>query len=187
MLSSAALLSCPASTGAIIALHDLIKEYVAVGTGDGRVGDGHGSSVPAVSICVSPTVGERAANGPVGTHATSSPHQGIRREHLFVGVGSDEAIDLLLRMACVPGKDSIIICPPTYGMYTVSAKTNDVGIVEVPLTSSFELQPDKILDKVTAATKLIFVCTPNNPTVCFCCCCYRSCARSLYWYSVWAQ
>lgn len=67
-------------------------------------------------------------------------NRGVRPEQIFVGVGSDEAIDLIMRIFCVPGKDSIIITPPTYGMYKVSAKTNDVGIVSVPLTPTFEVR-----------------------------------------------
>jgi len=85
-------------------------------------------------------------------------------EQIFVGVGSDEAIDMLIRMVCIPGKDNILICPPTYGMYKVSAAVNDVGIIKVPLTEDFQIQPNKILDAVTPTTKIIWVCSPNNPT-----------------------
>lgn len=90
--------------------------------------------------------------------------RGLKRENVFVGVGSDEAIDLLFRIFCVPGKDRIIINPPTYGMYKVSANINDVAVDEVLLTESFQLQPDKILEAVKPETKLIFICSPNNPT-----------------------
>ncbi|EKD19664.1 uncharacterized protein L3040_001991 [Drepanopeziza brunnea f. sp. 'multigermtubi'] len=94
----------------------------------------------------------------------------ITPENLFVGVGSDEAIDALLRCFCVPGKDKIIVCPPTYGMYSVSAQVNDVGLVKIPLLPA----PEFALD-VTAITstlsspdasniKLIYVCSPGNPT-----------------------
>jgi hypothetical protein len=65
-------------------------------------------------------------------------------KHIFVGVGSDEAIDLLLRCFCVPGQDSIIITPPTYGMYRVCANVNDVGIVKVPLTPDFDVQIEQV-------------------------------------------
>ena len=90
--------------------------------------------------------------------------RGVQTENVFVGVGSDEAIDLLLRIFCVPGKDRIIINPPTYGMYKVSANINDVAVDEVLLTPGFQLQPEKILKTVTPQTKLIFICSPNNPT-----------------------
>ena len=72
--------------------------------------------------------------------------RGVKPEQIFVGVGSDEAIDLIMRIFCVPGKDSIIITPPTYGMYKVSAKTNDVGIVSVPLTPTFEVRVTEVRD-----------------------------------------
>ena len=65
---------------------------------------------------------------------------GISNENIFVGVGSDEAIDLLLRIFCAPGKDAIMTTPPTYGMYKVCANVNDVQIVNVPLTPDFDLR-----------------------------------------------
>lgn len=64
--------------------------------------------------------------------------------NIFVGVGSDEAIDLLMRIFCVPGQDKILTTPPTYGMYKVCAKVNDVDIVNVPLTPDFDLQVDEV-------------------------------------------
>ena len=90
--------------------------------------------------------------------------RGVNRENVFVGVGSDEAIDLLFRIFCRPGKDRIIINPPTYGMYKVSANINDVAVDEVLLTESFQLLPEKILASVQPETKIIFICSPNNPT-----------------------
>jgi histidinol-phosphate aminotransferase len=83
---------------------------------------------------------------------------------IFVGNGSDEAIDLLFRIFCEPGKDSCIVCPPTYGMYQVSADINDVAVKEVPLTREFQLDLPAIFSAVTPTTKLIFICSPNNPT-----------------------
>lgn len=89
-------------------------------------------------------------------------------ENLFVGVGSDEAIDALLRCFCVPGKDKILTCPPTYGMYGVSAQVNDVGIVKVPLDAAngFQLQSDKVNETLAddASIKMVYVCSPGNPT-----------------------
>ena len=85
--------------------------------------------------------------------------------HLFLGHGSDEAIDLLVRATCDPGKDSILICPPTYGMYRVAADIQGAGVVEVPLTSSFNLDAEQIVAAAAAeSVKLIFICSPNNPT-----------------------
>jgi histidinol-phosphate aminotransferase len=92
----------------------------------------------------------------------------LKPENLFVGVGSDEAIDALLRCFCVPGKDKIMTCPPTYGMYAVSAQVNDIEIVHVPLDVGrrFALQPDKINEALSSDTsiKMIYVCSPGNPT-----------------------
>jgi len=88
----------------------------------------------------------------------------VRPTQIFLGNGSDEAIDLLFRAFCNPGKDNVILLPPTYGMYEVSASINDVEIKRVPLTSDFQLQPNKILEAVDENTKIIFVCTPNNPS-----------------------
>lgn len=89
-------------------------------------------------------------------------------EKIFLGNGSDEAIDLLIRAFCEPGRDQILIMPPTYGMYEVCAAVNDVGIVESPLTRDFEPDVRDVFNKVHARTKLIFICSPNNPTAnCF--------------------
>lgn len=84
--------------------------------------------------------------------------------NVFVGVGSDEAIDLLFRIFCSPIKDRVIINPPTYGMYKVCANINNVSIDQILLTEDFQLNTEKILNRVTDFTKLIFVCSPNNPT-----------------------
>lgn len=83
---------------------------------------------------------------------------------IFVGNGSDEAIDLLYRIFCEPGRDAAIVCPPTYGMYRVSAHVNDVAVREIPLTPDFQLDVSAILSAVDETTKLIFICSPNNPT-----------------------
>lgn len=83
---------------------------------------------------------------------------------VFLGNGSDEAIDLLLRLTCVPGQDSILILPPTYGMYEVAAGLNDVAIERVPLTADFQLSAEAIAQVVASPAKLVFICSPNNPT-----------------------
>lgn len=85
-------------------------------------------------------------------------------ENIFLGVGSDEPIDLLMRIFCEPARDSILITPPTYGMYKVAANINNVGIKEVLLTEKFQLQPDKIIEQTDESTKILFLCSPNNPT-----------------------
>lgn len=88
----------------------------------------------------------------------------VQAENIFVGVGSDEAIDLLYRIFCTPGQDRVLITPPTYGMYKVSANINDVAVDKVLLTPDFQLQVDETLKAATPNTKLIFLCSPNNPT-----------------------
>jgi histidinol-phosphate aminotransferase len=92
----------------------------------------------------------------------------LRPENLFVGVGSDEAIDALLRCFCAPGRDKILTCPPTYGMYAVSAQVNDIEIVHVPLDvrHGFVLQADKINEALSSdiSIKMVYVCSPGNPT-----------------------
>ncbi len=85
-------------------------------------------------------------------------------EDIFLGNGSDEIIDLLMRIFCEPGKDEIIITTPTYGMYKVSAAINNVAVNEVPLSESFELNAERMLKSVNTNTKIIFLCSPNNPT-----------------------
>ncbi len=83
---------------------------------------------------------------------------------IFLGNGSDEPIDLLFRAFCEPGKDNIVSINPTYGMYRVAADTNNVAVNLVPLSDEFELDADAVLAAVTADTKIIFLCSPNNPS-----------------------
>lgn len=91
--------------------------------------------------------------------------KGVPVENIFLGNGSDEAIDILFRAFCNPGKDNAIVCPPTYGMYEVSANINDVKVIKVPLIpETFQLDEKEILKAINPFTKLIFICCPNNPT-----------------------
>ena len=90
--------------------------------------------------------------------------KGVQPEQIFLGNGSDEAIDLLVRLTCTPGLDRIVICPPTYGMYEVAANLNDAGVERLPLTADFQL-PANAADILAASrSKLVFLCSPNNPT-----------------------
>ncbi len=89
---------------------------------------------------------------------------GIPAKNLFFGVGSDEVIDLLVRIFCNPGKDNVITAEPTYGMYQVACEINDVKVKNVTLTEDFQLDTEKILTNTDEQTKIIFVCSPNNPT-----------------------
>ncbi|KAI9352362.1 histidinol-phosphate aminotransferase [Pilaira anomala] len=90
-------------------------------------------------------------------------------KNLFLGVGSDEVIDLLFRIACVPSKDKILITPPTYGMYSVCAQINDVEVVKSPLNvenGAYQLDMDNLFKtlKANPEIKLVFLCSPGNPT-----------------------
>jgi histidinol-phosphate aminotransferase len=89
---------------------------------------------------------------------------GVQREQLFVGRGSDEAIDLLVRAFCRAGQDAVVIQPPTFGMYAVCARIQDAAVIEAPLTEDFSLDVPGLLAALTPAVKLVFVCTPNNPS-----------------------
>lgn len=124
----------------------------------------------------------------LGLHRYPDPHQAdlkqllcnLRNTHahtnktltpanLFVGVGSDEAIDALLRCFCVPGRDRILVCPPTYGMYSVSADVNDVGLFKVPLLPApgFQIDVPAVIAALAEESnhiKLIYLCSPGNPT-----------------------
>ncbi|KAM0484386.1 hypothetical protein ACHAPX_001809 [Trichoderma viride] len=152
-----------------------------------------GPSLDAASIAAysSSSSSSNNTNGqgidPLGLHRYPDPHQldlkqllcTLRNTHahttktlspsnLFVGVGSDEAIDALLRCFCVPGKDRILTCPPTYGMYAVSAQVNDVAIAKVPLlpAPTFSLDVPAISAALSAdpSIKIAYLCSPGNPT-----------------------
>jgi histidinol-phosphate aminotransferase len=90
--------------------------------------------------------------------------KGLPVRNIFVGNGSDEAIDILFRSFCNPGVDNVIIVPPTYGMYQVSANINDVETKKVLLTNEYQLNLEGIAEAIDEHTKLIFICSPNNPT-----------------------
>lgn len=90
--------------------------------------------------------------------------KGVPPQNIFLGNGSDEAIDLLFRAFCRPGTDNVLLCPPTYGMYEVSANINDVTVRKATLTADFQLDLPAMEAAIDANTKLIFICSPNNPT-----------------------
>jgi len=90
--------------------------------------------------------------------------KGVPPRNIFLGNGSDEAIDILFRSFCNPGVDNVILVPPTYGMYEVSANINDVETHKVNLTDEYQLNLDGIAEAIDKNTKLIFICSPNNPT-----------------------
>jgi len=88
----------------------------------------------------------------------------VEESQLLIGNGSDEVLDLIIRAFAEPAEDEVIIMPPTYGMYKVLSDINNVKCKEVYLTNSFELDADKILKNAGSKTKIIFICSPNNPT-----------------------
>jgi histidinol-phosphate aminotransferase len=90
--------------------------------------------------------------------------KGIEPDRMFLGNGSDEAIDLLIRAFCQPGTDNILSIDPTYGMYQVCADINDVRLIKVLLTSDFQLDVAAMLNAADRNTKMVFLCSPNNPT-----------------------
>ncbi len=90
--------------------------------------------------------------------------KGVDASQLFIGNGSDEAIDLAFRIFCRPGVDNVVSIAPTYGMYSVCAAINDVALREVPLGEGFSLPVDALLAAGDANTKLLWLCSPNNPT-----------------------
>ncbi len=111
-----------------------------------------------------------------GVNRYPDPHQkqlkqvlarlkGVDAAQIFVGNGSDEAIDLCFRIFCEPGQDNVVAIAPTYGMYGVAAAINDVAVREVPLDAeTYALNVDRMLDAVDEHTRLMWVCSPNNPT-----------------------
>ena len=90
--------------------------------------------------------------------------KGVSKEQILLGNGSDEVLDLIFRVFCEPKLDSVIALPPTYGMYKVLANTNDIKLIEVPLTKSFQPDVNGILDFYNLQAKILFICSPNNPT-----------------------
>ena len=110
-----------------------------------------------------------------GVNRYPSPHQpqlkrmlsAIRKvpaSNIFLGNGSDEPIDLVFRLFCPPGNSSMVQAVPTYGMYSVAAAINDVDVIDAPLSADFSLDADDLLSRVRPDTRLIFLCSPNNPS-----------------------
>ena len=88
----------------------------------------------------------------------------VKSEQILLGNGSDEVLDLIFRTFCEPGEEEVLILPPTYGMYSVLAKLNNIIVKEVPLNKNFEIEIDSVLEAVNQKTKIIFICSPNNPS-----------------------
>jgi histidinol-phosphate aminotransferase len=90
--------------------------------------------------------------------------KGISEEQILLGNGSDEVLDLIFRVFCEPRVDNVIVLPPTYGMYEVLANTNAIKLVKIPLVENFQPNVKEIIKGQDAKTKLLFLCSPNNPT-----------------------
>jgi len=88
----------------------------------------------------------------------------VETDKLFLGNGSDEVLDIAMRVFCEPKQDNIIICPPTYGMYKVLADINNIEVKEVLLKNDFSLDIENVVNAVDENTKIIILCSPNNPT-----------------------
>ena len=93
-----------------------------------------------------------------------SSRKGVAANQLLLGNGSDEVLDLIFRVFCIPNQDKIIVIPPTYGMYKVLANINCITLDEVPLNDDFQLVIKDIMNQVSTQTKAIFLCSPNNPS-----------------------
>lgn len=95
-----------------------------------------------------------------------SEHYQINKQNILLSRGSDEAIDLLMRLFCLPGQDSIIVCPPTFGMYAIYAKLQGIDVKVAPLIKEggFQLNLESVAKQWDVSVKLIFICSPNNPT-----------------------
>ena len=103
---------------------------------------------------------------PADLIARLAAYYAVAENNILVTRGSDEGIDLLLRAFCRAGQDAILITPPTYGMYAVSAAIQNARVVAVPLLAdkNFALNPEAVLAAITPSVKLVFLCSPNNPT-----------------------
>lgn len=93
-----------------------------------------------------------------------SGQNNVEPNQILLGNGSDEVLDLIFRAFCEPNQDSILSLPPTYGMYDVLANLNAIDNIQVPLSENFQLEVDRILSNVKTNTKLLFICSPNNPS-----------------------
>ena len=93
-----------------------------------------------------------------------SKMKGISKEQILLGNGSDEVLDLIFRVFCEPREDNVIVLPPTYGMYEVLANTNAIELVKIPLVENFQPNIKEVVKVQDAKTKVLFLCSPNNPT-----------------------
>ena len=120
---------------------------------------------------------ENAFGSPLGNHLHRYPDmeqlalkikissiKGVPPKNIFLGNGSDEAIDIIIRVFCEPGIDHVIVCPPSFERYALSTQIHGANVKSVPLLPSFQLDAEKILEAQNEHSKLLFLCSPNNPT-----------------------
>lgn len=119
---------------------------------------------PWPASCTAPALNRYPDPQPAPLRAALAGFYVVAPGNILIGRGSDEAIDLLVRAFCRPGYDAITIASPTFGMYAVAARVQGADVIEVPLTPGFVLDAKALLAAVTPDTKLVFVCSPNNPT-----------------------
>lgn len=101
---------------------------------------------------------------PAALIAALAQRYGARQEQLLVGRGSDEGIDLLTRAFCASGRSNVIVCPPTFGMYTVAARIQGAQVIEILLDTEFQPDVDAIASALNDQTRIVWLCSPNNPT-----------------------
>ncbi len=107
---------------------------------------------------------------PYALRASLASHYKVDEKEMLITRGSSEAIDILIRAFCSAGKDSIVICPPTFDMYRLYADIQNVKVIEIPLLRNqsliddFSLDTKKVINQINMGTKIVFICSPNNPT-----------------------
>jgi len=145
-----------------------IKNLVPYSSARGIIKDNHATLLDANENAFSSTEIEGLNRYPdplqVALKKELGKLKGVGNQNILLGNGSDEVIEIIFKTFCDPGKDNIVLTPPTYGMYEVSANIHDVEVKKVNLKKNFQLVPQEILQTIDQHTKLIFLCSPNNPT-----------------------
>jgi histidinol-phosphate aminotransferase len=155
-----------------------IQELTSYTSARDQYGQDQGILLDANELGLGPAIPGTDAGQSVSTstlHRYPDPYQrelrtaiatlrGVHADQVFTGNGSDEAIDLIIRLFCEPAKHRIMCTPPTYGMYKVSARIHDIAIDQAPLNPDFSLHPKAIIDAISPDTRVLFLCSPNNPT-----------------------
>jgi histidinol-phosphate aminotransferase len=155
-----------------------IQELTSYTSARDQYGQDQGILLDANELGLGPAIPSTDAGQSVSTntlHRYPDPYQrelrtaiaklrGVHADQVFTGNGSDEAIDLIIRLFCEPAKHRILCTPPTYGMYKVSARIHDIAVDQAPLNPDFSLDPEAIIDAISPETRVLFLCSPNNPT-----------------------